>query len=100
MKTEIRLYTGVAKAEAGNRQNFPIGERHAINLFLSQEDGSAPAWDIAESILADAHWSNLEQLKTAIAQEEKTLQSGPPFPDMYRAAIANGSALLVYSTPE
>ena len=100
MEYEIRTFIGIACANEGNVQNYPIGEKHAFNLFLRQARNSEPDFNCAEEIISESNWSEIELRKTGVISKEITEKSEEPFPAMYQSALKNGSALLIYSTPE
>lgn len=97
---EIRTYIGIATASMGNAQKYAVGERHAFNLFLAQSFESEPSWELAEKTISHEHWSEIEIKKTGVLSQEKAMNSGEPFPSMYKHALANGSALLIYRDAE
>lgn len=98
MDIEIRLYVGVAEANAGNSSGYPSGEKHAFMLYVAQNKNSEPEWGKAEEFLRNENWCNVEVRKTGIASNEK--QQEYPFSEMYPNALKNGSALLIYSGVE
>lgn len=100
MEYEIRTFIGIACASKGNAQNYPIGEKHAFNLFLRQPKNSEADFDSAEKIISESNWAEIELRKTGVLSKELAEVSENPFPAMYQAAYQNGSALLIYSTPE
>ena len=100
MMEEIRTYLGVAMASEGNSQEYPVGERHAFNLFMSQEAGTEPNWELAESTILNECWCEIELRKTGVLSQKKATSSEEPFPAMYKHALENGSALLFYREPE
>ncbi|MBQ25081.1 hypothetical protein [Alcanivorax sp.] len=93
------MYLGIAAACEGNIQEFPTGERHAFNLFLAQEVGSDPDLALAEDAVKNEFWSDIELTKTGIFNSKAVDNSEPPFPGLYKQALANGSALLIYLDP-
>ncbi len=100
MEYEIRTFIGIASAVEGNAQNYPAGEKHAFNLFLKHPKNSEADFNTAEEIILESKWTEIELRKTAVLSKELTEKSENPFPAMYQAACQNGSALLIYSTPE
>ena len=97
---EVRTYIGIAEADTGNAQNYPVGERHAFNLFVSQGIGDDPKWDVAEGIVEGNAWLNVEIKKTGILSASLIEKAEAPFHEMYEAALKDGSAFLIYSNPE
>jgi len=100
MEYEIRTFIGIACAAEGNTQNYPAGEKHSFNLFLKQPKSSKADFDCAENIMSGSNWASIELRKTGVLSKELTEKSEEPFCSMYEAACQNGSALLIYSTPE
>ena len=100
MEYEIRTFIGIACASEGNAQNYPVGEKHAFNLFLRQPKNSEADFNSAEEIISESNWVEIELRKTGILSKELTESSEKPFPAMYQAACQNGSALLIYSSLE
>jgi hypothetical protein len=100
MEYEIRTFIGTAHAGEGNAQNYPVGEKHAFNLFLRQPREAEADFDCAEKIISESSWVSIELRKTGILSKELTERAEEPFGAMYQAACQNGSALLIYSTPE
>jgi len=100
MTKEIRTYIGIATASEGNSQGYPVGERHAFNLFLSQGLGEEPNRELAESTISNEYWCEIELKKTGLLSQENAESSEEPFPSMYKHALENSSALLFYRDPE
>lgn len=100
MEYEIRTFIGTARAKEGNAQNYPSGEKHAFNLFLKQPKGSEADFNNAEKVIVESNWTSIELKKTGVLSEQVTEKSEEPFWSMYQTASQNGSALLIYSTPE
>ena len=97
---EVRTYIGVASACEGNARDYPVSERHAFNLLLSQEVGDEPNWSLAEETISKACWTEIDIRKTGVLSQDKVESSGEPFPAMYKHAIKYGTALLIYQGVE
>ncbi|AQZ96004.1 hypothetical protein ACFSB1_05800 [Halopseudomonas phragmitis] len=98
MSTEIRQYLGIAVAMEGNSGGYPHGERHALILYVAQEEGAEPDWDEAENIVLEKLWGNVRLRKTGVLAKNMDLQE--PFLEMYTQAMEYGSALLIYTEVE
>ena len=95
----VRIFLGLANADKGNIQNYPVGERHAFILYMLQEVDEEPNWQAAEDFLAKSHWSNIELTKTGLIPDGGPKNKSKPFPEMYENAINKGQSLLIYSDP-
>ena len=100
MSKEIHTYLGIATARDGNTQNYPSGERHAFNLFLPQAIGSEASLDEAQEVLENESWAVVEFRKTGLLSEENVRSAGEPFISMYKSAMENDPALLIYREQE
>ena len=100
MNKEVRTFIGIAAAVKGNEQGYPNGERHAFNLFLSQEIGAEENLEKAAGAACFEGWTAVEFQRTGVLSEESVRSSGEPFISMYETALNDGSALLVYREPE
>ena len=95
---EINLFLGIAAVAKGNELDYPIGERHAFLVFSRQPGGSEPDWNLAESHVQRAGWSDIE-FEKASTLDPSALDLEPSARASYDAAMANGSAIIVYSDP-
>jgi len=96
MTKEIRTYIGIATAFEGNAQEYKVGERHSFNLFLSQDAGSEESLELAEITISNECWGEIEFKRTGVVSQEKALNLEDPFTSMYKHALENSSALLIY----
>ena len=95
---EIHLFLGTAAAGSKSDQGYPVGERHAILVFLRQPTNTEPDWKRATSLVEDSGWTNVD-LQKASKVDPKTLDQNPDSKKAYDEAMSNGKAMIVYSEP-
>ena len=95
---EIHLFLGIAAAREASKCGFSVGKRHAVLVFFRQPIGSDHYWNLAESCLEDAGWTQVA-LQKASTVDRSTLETEPTARSAYEDAMARGSAILIYSDP-
>lgn len=96
---EVILFLGTATAGEDNSHGYPLGEKHAVLLFLRQVKGSAPSWSKATEGLEQKGWSNVS-LSDANSISVEALDSVHPHAAAsYADALKDGFAALVFSEP-
>jgi hypothetical protein len=98
MTTEVHIF--LAKATASGVERFPIGQRHAMHIYVRQPLGSAHDWESAEFVALNCGWSQVEILKAGTLSANSAESKGEPERSCYHSALESGDAILVYSTPE
>lgn len=97
---EIILFLGTAAAGERNSQGYPVGEKHAVLLFLRQVKGAAPNWQKSAEALEQKGWSDVN-LSDANSISVDALGSVHPHAiASYGDALKDGFAALVFSEPE
>ena len=97
MENEVHIFLAKAIAEDGNDLGYPVGEKHAMMLYLSQGKGTAHDWETAEKIINESSWNNVEFSKAGTLNYENVKEKDEVFIGCYEEALSNGSAILVYS---
>jgi hypothetical protein len=95
---DVNLFIGTAAAMAGNQHSYPVGEQHALLVFLRLPKGAEPDWLAAESIVTSKGWVDV-QLQQASTVDPSTLDIEPNARPSYEQAMADGWALIVFSEP-
>ena len=95
---EIHLFFGIASAGQNSKLGYPVGERHAILVFLRQPANTEPDWEQARSYVEGAGWNRVD-LQKASKVDPKTLDNNPDGKKAYEEAMSNGKAIIVYSDP-
>jgi hypothetical protein len=95
---EIKLFLGTAAAEARSALGYPAGERHALLIFCRQLRGTEPDWALARLAAREAGWREIEFLNASTADVcsadlDETARVS------CKDAMAEGSAIIVYSEP-
>ncbi|MBT2969960.1 MAG: hypothetical protein KME56_06500, partial [Candidatus Thiodiazotropha sp. (ex Ctena orbiculata)] len=100
MNDEVHIFLAIASALSGNESAYPVGERHAMMLFMYQKKGTDHDWGMAEETISEARWENIEFSKAGSLSSENLNGKDQVFIDCYESALAEGSALLVYTDIE
>ena len=90
------MFQGDATSRSQDVTGYPVGEKHALIVFLKQPEGSDHDWAAAEAIVAAAYWSNITLRRAG------TLNGDSPRGDLtesYQAALSSGSAIVIYTDP-
>jgi hypothetical protein len=64
---EVAFFLGEGRAGAGNRQGYPIGEKHVLMLFLRQERGTEPDFEAATREMEKRGWQEIVLFRAAYA---------------------------------
>ena len=100
MNDEVHMFLAKASALSGNESAYPVGERHAMLVFICQEKGTDHDWGRAEAAINDALWENIEFSKAGTLSPENLNGRDQLFVDCYECALFKGSAILIYSDIE
>ncbi len=95
---EIHLFFGIASAGQNSELGYPVGERHAILVFLRQPANTEPYWEQAKSYVEGEGWKKVD-LQKASKVDPKTVDDNPDGKKAYEEAMSNGKAIIVYSDP-
>jgi hypothetical protein len=100
MNEEVHVFFAIASALSGNKSDYPVGERHAMLLFLCQQKDTGHDLKLAEHMISNARWDNIDFRKAGFLSPESLNGKDQVFIDCYESALATGSALLVYKDIE
>lgn len=97
MKEEVHVFLAEASALDGNVSGYPKGERHAMLVFLNQNENTEHDWENAENIIKEAKWNDIEISKAGTLSSEGLNGKDQKFIDSYESALFKGSAILIYT---
>lgn len=97
MAFEMHLYIGTARATDKSNSVYPIGEKHAILLFIKEDVNSEYDSIKAEEIVVSTGWDNIEFTRCGKVSEDKI--AGNSNEDSYYDAVESGSSLIIYGDP-
>jgi NADH dehydrogenase FAD-containing subunit len=94
---EVHLYSGTACITQKSTHNYPVGEKHAILLYLRAERGSEYDERKAEKLVTGAGLTGVEFSRVGkISLERVALSENKKYFD---TALKNEFSLIVYSEP-
>jgi hypothetical protein len=97
----IYAYLVHAAADKSN-DRFPAGRRHAMLVFIKQDDDE-PNWALCESIVRNAGWTDFKAQSAMLATPEsvRAMQKteDPAVNEAYAHASKHGFRILVFSIP-
>lgn len=91
------MFLAEASALEGNESGYPKGERHAMLVFIKQDEDTDHDWEKAEYTIKEAKWDNVEIRKAGGLLSENLNGKEQTFIDCYESALFKGSAILIYS---
>jgi hypothetical protein len=97
MNDEVHMFLAKASAINGKETAYPVGERHAMLVFICQEKGTDHDWERAETTISEARWNNAEFIKAGTLSSENLNGKDQVVVDSYESALFKGSAILIYS---
>lgn len=97
MKDEVHIFLAEASALEGNQSGYPKGERHAMLVFVNQNEGTEHDWETAENTIKEANWNNVDISKAGTLSSENLNGKDQTFINFYESALFKGSAIWIYS---
>jgi hypothetical protein len=94
MSTEVHIFLAVANATAATR--YPVGESHAMHIYVRQRTATDHDWAAAEVVAMQAGWTDVE-FRNAGLMNPGGLEE--PMRSCHETAVNDGHALLVYNEP-
>ena len=94
--SEVHVFTGSAASLSEERTGYPIGERHALLVFLRQAVDSEHDWATAEALVAAESWGDVSLERGGTIGPSSTLGE---MTDMHQAAMTNGGSIIIYRDP-
>jgi hypothetical protein len=97
---EVAVFLGQATADGKNAQGCAPGNRHAVVVFLRQEQGASPDFGLAEKELSHHGWVQIEFSKVVHDFPAENLNSVHPHAGAsYEDALNKGFATIVFADP-
>lgn len=98
---EVAFFLGEGRAGVENGLGYPVGEKHALILFLRQGKGAEPNFEAAKREMEKRGWKEVVLLRAAHAfRNVEGLNSLHPHAGAsYEDALNNGFAAVVFSDP-
>lgn len=97
MAFEMHIYKGTGCITEKSKSGYPIGEKHAILLFLKEDENSDYNLIKAEETAFKTGLDQVEFSKSGKVSPDKI--AGNTNEDAYNSAVELGSALILYSDP-
>ena len=96
----VAVFLGQATANDTNSQGYAPGNRHAVVVFLRQDEGAAPNFALAEKELSHRGWTQIAFSKAVHGFPVENLNSVHPHAGAsYEDALNNGFAAIVFADP-
>jgi GTP cyclohydrolase II len=92
---EVHVFVGRAESAGIDATGYAQGERHAVLLYLRQEQGTDYSAEAAKCWLEQRSSVNAVFTRAAVARETQQTD----FAEAYRKALEVGGAAIIYSTP-
>ena len=99
MRKLVHMYRGSGRAEADHPDGYTEGARHAMLVFLAGFSDQYD-WARAEQVAQAQGWRDVEFTKAGKITTEAIADQDPTLRERYAAALADGSALVVYAAAE
>lgn len=96
MQNEVHIFLGTAIIAEDHTSNYPIGEKHAILLFLREDIGSEYNLTRAKEIIRSCKLKMPEFTKIGRLDPNRISDKHR---DCYKEALESGSALVLYADP-
>ena len=93
---EVHVFVGSAASLVAEATGHPVGERHAVLVFLRQLAATTHDFAGAEALLEAESWGNVALERGGTLGP---VNDAGEFADMHRSALAKGGAIVVYSKP-
>jgi hypothetical protein len=97
MAHDVHLYLAVGKAASIGR--YPLGEVHAVQVFVRVEAGAAFNGSLAEAVAASGGWTLTEIRNATLVNAESIKNADDAMQGAFASATRDGMAVLVYDEP-
>jgi hypothetical protein len=96
---EVHLFNGSAVATSVCAGAYKPGDRHALLAFLRQAEGTDHEWDVAESNLNSAGWTQVQFTQGNAVVAEDLAGSADYLQGAFERAAQDGFGFVVYEKP-